>query len=112
MIIHTSLMRLSIIDISYKIKNKGNIRTTVCKIRWINPITGNTQKTYGTAVCNPNEYFNKEIGEHIAESRAKRDMYADYISSARKNYYEVQAKYTDLIMHEQNHIDKIINSLK
>lgn len=109
-----SIMTIPIIGISYKIKNskKNNIKTTICKIEWINPINGNTQCSYGNAMCNPNDYFNKIIGQHIAESRAKINMYNDYCSYLRIEPSNSINKHSSLAYKERLHLSKLIENIK
>ena len=96
-------MTVPIIGVSYKIKNQ----TTICKIRWINPCNGNTQTTCGIATCNPEDNFDITIGQRISESRAKINMYHDYIMMLSKYYAEVINKHTNLINKEVEHQRKI-----
>lgn len=107
-------MTIPIIGISYKTKisKKNKIRTTVCKIKWINPANGNIQCSYGNAMCNPIDTFNKSIGEYIAESRAKQAIYHtywNYITHIVKHIYD---KFHSLGINERKHIKDIIDKLK
>lgn len=108
-----SIITVPIVEISYKVKNskKNNIRTTVCKIKWINPLNGNIQYSCGNAMCSPEDYFNKEIGEHIAESRAKINMYYEYNESVRKQANISIDKHGDLAYRERLHLSKLIENL-
>lgn len=109
-----SIMTIPIIGISYKVKNskKNNIRTTVCKIRWINPTNGNIQCSYGNAMCNPNDTFNEVIGQHIAESRAKINMYNEYCLSLRIEPSISIDKHSSLAYKERLHLSKLIENIK
>lgn len=96
-------MTVPIIGISYKIKNQ----TTICKIRWINPCTGNQQTTFGIATCNPEDKFDEKIGQKLSESRAKVNMYRIYICYARTMSEKAQDKHYDLVVAELLHQNKI-----
>lgn len=109
-----SIMTIPIIGISYKIKNskKNNIRTTVCKIKWINPTNGNIQCSYGNTMCNPNDIFNEVIGQHIAESRAKTNMYNEYCLSLKIETNNSISKHNSLASKEKLHLSKLIENIK
>ena len=51
---------------------------TICKITYINPLTGGKQVSKGVAKCSKKEY-NLVKGYHISEARAKERMYKNYI---------------------------------
>lgn len=109
-----SIMTIPIIGINYKTKisKKNKIRTTVCKIKWINPANGNIQCTYGNAMCNPNDTFNEVIGQHIAESRAKINMYNNYCSSLRIEPSNSIYKHSSLAYEERLHLLKLIENIE
>lgn len=98
-----SIMTVPIIGISYKVKKQ----TTICKIRWINPCNGNTQITCGIATCNPKDSFDTSIGQRLSESRAKINMYHDYIRVLSKYYHEAARKHINLINKEIQHQIKV-----
>lgn len=64
-----------------------------------------------TARCNPNDVFDVEVGKHLAEGRAKYNMYRryrEYIDNMSNNVF---IKYDKLLKKEAVHIQDIINEL-
>ena len=103
-----SVMTVPIIGISYKLKNK----TTICKINWVNPLTGNIQVSRGIATCNPEDAFDTQIGERLAESRAKLRVYSDYSKSILDYHIKIDSKLRTLVYNEIEHQNKINPSKK
>lgn len=98
-----SIMTIPIIGVSYKVKKQ----TTICRIKWINPATGNVQVTCGIATCNPDDKFDEQIGQRLSESRAKVNMYCKYIYVINDKCSETKCKHRILINKELEHQAKI-----
>lgn len=99
--------RLRIDEVKYNIGNKR----IECVIRYVNPITNNLQISKGVASCNPEDVFDVEVGKHLAEGRAKYNMYRgyrEYIDNVLNNVY---VKYDKLLKREAVHIQDVINEL-
>lgn len=99
--------RLRIDEVKYNIGDKR----IECVIRYINPITNNLQISKGAANCNPEDVFDVEVGKHLAEGRAKYNMYHKYLNYITRLSNNIITKYDKLIMIECNHIQDIINEL-
>lgn len=99
--------RLRIDEVKYNIDDK---RIT-CVIRYINPITNALQISKSSANCNPKDVFDVEVGKHLAESRAKYNMYRKYFNYINSFCNGIVTKYDKLLMKECNHIQDIINEL-
>lgn len=95
----SSIMTVPIIGVSYKVKKQ----TTICRIKWTNPATGNIQVTCGIATCNPDDKFDEQIGQRLAESRAKYNLYQTYIHYLGKIYKAAVEKHLDLKYAENMH---------
>lgn len=102
-----NLYRLRIEDVTYIIFD----RYIKCTIKYINPITLNSQTSKGVANCNPNDVFNFEVGKNLAESRAKYNMYRRYKKYIDNILSDVFTKYDKLLERERAHIQDIINEL-
>ena len=99
--------RLRIDEVKYNIDDKR----IECIIRYINPIILNLQTSKGVANCNPNDVFDVEVGKHIAEGRAKYNMYYKYLNYIIAFYDGIISKYNILLERETKHIQDIINEL-
>lgn len=99
--------RLRIDEVKYNIDNK----CITCVIRYINPITNALQISKSSANCNPKDVFDVEIGKHLAESRAKYNMYRKYLSYIIAFSDGIIIKYNKLLNRECEHIQDIINEL-
>lgn len=99
--------RLRIDEVKYNVGRKY----IECVIRYINPITLNLQMSKGTARCNPNDVFDVEVGKHLAEGRAKYNMYRRYREYIDNMLNNVFIKYDKLLKKEAVHIQDIINEL-
>lgn len=96
-------------SITYEYLHSG---ITKCTIRWINPLTGNFQRSVGISKCNPEDKFDEILGKRIAEGRAKINMWWDYRNSISKFQVETHRKYTHLIHHEVNHVIELKSKSK
>ena len=102
-----NLYRLRIDEVNYNIDNKH----IECIIKYVNPITLNLQISNGVANCNPNDTFDVSVGKHLAESRAKYNMYRGYKKYIDNLLSDVFTKYDKLLERESKHIQDIINEL-
>lgn len=89
-----------------------NNNKTKCVIRWINPINGNIQRSVGIARCNPNDKFNSVLGDRIAESRAKINMWRTYNSNIAYILGFSVGRHINFIRHEKQHLHDLINDVK
>lgn len=85
---------------------------TKCIIRWKNPITGNIQRSVGISRCNPTDEFNSVIGDRIAESRAKINMWNTYNISIGGIVKDILDRHFKFICHEEQHLHDLINDAK
>lgn len=99
--------RLRIDEVKYNVDDKH----IECIIRYINPITNNLQISKGVANCNPKDVFDVEVGKHLAEGRAKYNMYHKYLKHIMDFYDRIAVKYDKLLSRETEHIQEIINEL-
>lgn len=99
--------RLRIDEVKYNIGNKR----IECVIRYVNPITNNLQISKGVANCNPEDVFDVEVGKHLAEGRAKYNMYHKYLNYIIAFSDGIITKYDKLLERESEHIQDIINEL-
>lgn len=102
-----NLYRLRIDEVKYNIGNKY----IECVIRYINPITNSLQISKGVANCNPEDVFNVEVGKHLAEGRAKYNMYKRYKEYINNITNNITDKYDIFLIRELKHIQDIINEL-
>lgn len=90
----------------------GYCHKTKCIIRWINPITGNIQRSVGVSKCNPNDKCDIIKGQRIAESRAKINMWMKYNLSIHKILRLSVKRHAKFIFHEDIHLRDLINDVK
>lgn len=102
-----NIYRLRIEEVTYIVDDKH----IECIIKYINPITLNSQISKGVANCNPNNVFEVFVGKHLAESRAKYNMYRRYKKYIDNILSDVFTKYDKLLERERAHIQDIINEL-
>ena len=102
-----NLYRLRIDEVKYNIDDKH----IECVIRYVNPITNNLQISKGIANCNPEDVFNVEVGKHLAEGRAKYNMYNKYFNYIVTISNKIIIKYCKLLNRECKHLQDIINEL-
>lgn len=102
-------LHINIKSITYIDTNNGKMK---CIIRWINPITGNIQRSVGVSKCNPNEEFDITKGHRIAESRAKINMWKTYNSNISYILRFSIGRHIDFIIHEKQHLHDLINDVK
>lgn len=103
-------LHIRIKDIKYTRKERYGLVKTKCIIRWINPITGNTQRSIGTTCKNPNDVDNNVLACRIAESRAKINMWREYKSVFILLMNDTRKRYNKFIDHEINHVNNLINN--
>lgn len=83
-----------------------------CIIRWINPLTGNIQRSVGVSRCNVDDTYSAIKGKRIAESRAKINMWNTYNSNI---YYILRfsvGRHIKFTSHEKQHLHDLINDVK
>lgn len=106
-------LHIRIQNIEYNNYNpKDNNPKTVCIIRWINPITGNIQRSVGISRCNPNDKFDIVKGRRIAESRSKINMWKTFNKSLEKTIKNLSSRNYIFIYHEEQHLHNLINDIK
>lgn len=104
-----SANKLRIISENYKEEVYGTSIKTICKITYINPLTGGKQVSKGVAKCSKKEY-NLIKGHRISEARAKERMYRNYIEFAHDFVsYNIIYKHTYLANNEKEHIEQLIH---
>lgn len=111
--------KLRIVSISYKCrayrKNDDIIQEVRCYITYYNPILGTNKRSIGIARCDPNDVYYYDIGKHIAESRAKANMYRNYTSFLKKVRQALSCsitKHEELTKREKCHIGDLIIDTK
>lgn len=102
-------LHIKIDSIIYTTDNKSK---TKCIIRWINPITGNIQRSVGVAKCSPNDKNDIIKGQRIAESRAKINMWKTFNKSLEEIIKTVGFRHYRFICHEGQHLHDLINDVK
>jgi hypothetical protein len=113
----TNYNKLRICDIEYNIKpiykNNKKLIKTKCKIRYHNPLLREIKESIGVSTyCqDENHPYDISIGKHIAESRAKHNMYDTYVTFVQKTLTGVILKHHILKNKEKEHINDIINNL-
>lgn len=104
-----SANKLRIISEIYKEEQYSGSIKTICKITYINPLTGSKQVSKGVAKCSKKEY-NLVKGHRISEARAKERMYRNYIIFVRDvMFVNIIYKHTRLANNEKEHIDRLIH---
>lgn len=113
----TNYNKLRIYDIEYNIKtiyrNNKKIIKTKCKIHYHNPLLCEIKESVGvSSYCeDENHPYDISIGKHIAESRAKHNMYDTYVKFVYKTLNDIMLKHHILKDKEREHINDIINNL-
>lgn len=114
-------LHIKIKNIQYRnihIVGHNNIHTlkysnkTKCIIHWINPITGNIQRSVGIAKCSPDDKVDIIKGQRIAESRAKINMWKTYNRSIGAIVKDTKYRHFKFIGHEEQHLHDLINDVK
>lgn len=104
-----SANKLRIISEEYKKEQYSDSIKTICKITYINPLTGGKQVSKGVAKCSKKEY-NLVKGYRISEARAKERMYNNYIKFIHDfMFYNVIYKHRLLANNEKEHIKRLIH---
>ena len=104
-----SANKLRIISENYKEKVYSTSIKTICKITYINPLTGGKQVSKGVAKCSKKEY-NSVKGYRISEARAKERMYRNYIEFIHDFMFcDVIYKHRLLANNEKEHIKRLIH---
>lgn len=112
-----SYNKLRIYDIEYNIKpiykNNKKLIKTKCKIRYHNPLLREIKESVGVSTyCqDENHPYDISIGKHIAESRAKCNMYDTYVRLVDSMFANIICKHETLKDKEREHINDIINRL-
>lgn len=103
-----NILRVRTLSIKYYRYGENNY-TVKCVIRVFNPFIQSTQSFTGVAKCNPEDVMSIKTGKHIAESRAKVNLFksvqqniVDVMSSAHEKYFNLETK-------ELNHIKNLID---
>lgn len=111
-----NINKLRIVSISYKCrayrKNDDIIQEVRCYITYYNPILGTNKRSIGIARCDPNDVYYLNIGKHIAESRAKANMYRNYNSLLKRlkmNIITSMIKHSYYLIREKRHIGDLIH---
>ena len=102
-------LHINIKSITYINTNDTKIK---CMIRWINPLTGNIQRSVGVSKCNPNDEFDITKGHRIAESRAKINMWEAYNLSFATILKDTLDRHFKFVCHEEQHLRDLINDAK
>lgn len=115
----SNINKLRIVSIIYKCrayrKNNDIIHEVTCCIIYYNPILQTKVHSIGIARCDPNDVYYLNIGKHIAESRAKANMYRNYKSfliDFRNYINNAIMKHLRLIHKEEYHIGDLIHGHK
>ena len=104
-----SANKLRIISEDYKEEVYSTSIKTICKITYINPLTGGKQVSKGVAKCSKKEY-NLVKGYRISEARAKERMYKNYIKFIYNFMFcDVIYKHRLLVNNEKEHIKRLIH---
>lgn len=104
-----SANKLRIISENYKEEVYSTSIKTICKITYINPLTGGKQVSKGVAKCSKKEY-NLVKGYRISEARAKERMYRNYIRFIYNFMFcDVIHKHRLLANNEKEHIKRLIH---
>lgn len=104
-----SANKLRIISEEYKEEQYSDSIKTICKITYINPLTGSKQVSKGVAKCSKKEY-NLIKGHRISEARAKERMYRNYIKFVHNFMFDnIIYKHTRLANNEKEHINRLIH---
>lgn len=104
-----SANKLRIISEEYKEEVYCTSIKTICKITYINPLTGGKQVSKGVAKCSKKEY-NSVKGHRISEARAKERMYRTYIKFVHNFMFDnIIYKHTRLANNEKEHINRLIH---
>ena len=104
-----SANKLRIISENYKEEQYSDSIKTICKITYINPLTGGKQVSKGVAKCSKKEY-NLVKGHRISEARAKERMYRNYIEFDHDFILcDVICKHNYLADNEKEHINRLIH---
>jgi hypothetical protein len=109
--------KLPIYNIEYNIKtvykNNKKIIKTKCKISYCNLLLREVKESVGvSSYCeDENHPYDISIGKHIAESRAKCNMYDTYVRFVYKTLNDIMLKHDTLKNKEREHINDIINNL-
>ena len=105
-------LHIRIKDIQYNYNPHVNSPKTTCIIRWVNPITGNIQRSVGVAKWNTNDKSDFVKGQRIAESRAKINMWKTYNISIGAIVKDTLNRHFKFIVHEEQHLHNLINDVK
>lgn len=109
--------KLPIYNIEYNVKtiyrNNKKIIKTKCKIYYANTLLRSVKIAIGTSsYCeDENHPYDINIGKHIAESRAKCNMYDTYVKLVDSMFANIICKHETLKDKEREHINDIINRL-
>lgn len=104
-----SIFRVPIINTSYTTNDEGRI--IVCKLTWLNPISGGNQVSVGVAKCHPDDEFDTTTGMRISESRAKQKLYKTYFDYVNNTLDDIARKHRNLKYREESHEQGIIEQL-
>lgn len=109
--------KIPIYNVEYNVKtiyrNNKKIIKTKCKIYYANTLLRSVKIAIGTSsYCeDENHPYDINIGKHIAESRAKHNMYDAYVRFVYKTLTDIMLKHDTLKNKEKEHINDIINNL-
>ena len=103
-------LKIHIESITYIHNTIDGIEKTKCIIRWINPITGNVQKSIGVTRKNPDDTSDLTLANRIAEGRAKIKMWRDYNIAMYNIIHSNIYRHSKFIFHERKHIRYLIKN--
>jgi len=106
-------MKAKIISIKFG-SRLNEARTTICWIEFNDPYCNNVKRVVkGVAKCNPDDPFDKILGQRIAEGRAKRAMFEKLDESAWSKSIEFATE-SDIqalrAKRETKHIKDLLNN--
>lgn len=83
--------------------------TIKCKLIIYNPFIGSKQRFVGVAKCHPDDALSLKHGRHIAESRAKAQMYRRVQQDTCNTLTAIIGKYYNLEQRELEHIKELVH---
>lgn len=85
-----------------------NERKTKCIIKWIDPNYNNVCKSVGVSICSKEDKYSEIKGKHIAEARARIDMYHRIIKYSNDYYVDMCDKHRNCLCLERDNLDKLL----
>lgn len=100
-----NLFKAQIINTSY-IREDYKI---TCIIKWYNPVLDTEMKAKGVAKCHPNDVLSLKHGSHIAESRAKVQIFKRMKEDCYNVMTIIAGKHFGLEEQELQHINGLVH---